>query len=545
MPVMDRWNVSKLFSGKSFTWFLLVLVLVFNFSIRWRLRELPLERDEGEYAYAGQLILQGIPPYQTAWNLKLPGVYYAYAGLMKVFGQSPAGIHEGLILVTSVSILLIFLIGSKLLNNAGGVLAAAFFAQLCALPYTNGLACHATHFVDLFVNLAVYALLKRERGRPLLWATMAGLAMGSALLITQQAFVFGAAAGGWLLWRLRLDLPAARRQGAAFALAAILPTVLVILGLVWAGVWDRFYLWTIQYARAYVSIIPLASAPLQFMKGVWPILMQAVAVWWLALIGLPLAFLPGAGRRAALCGAAWFLAGLAGTVPGFYFRGHYFLMLMPGLALLCAATLQTLTERLGQRTTPTMLRLVAVGLALVVCGDTIRRNAAPWFVFSPVQVSRYVYLLNPFPESSEIARYLAAHTGPEDTLAVIGSEPQIYFLSGRRAATGYLYLYPLMEPQPLADKMRADFIQEIETNRPAYIVYVNMSPSWISTADSIRTRRQMRALMDWWQPYAGKKYDLAGQIDITDAAPTQFFWDAQMTNRAGVGPADISVFRRR
>ena len=24
---------------------------------------MPLERDEGEYAYAGQLILQGIPPY--------------------------------------------------------------------------------------------------------------------------------------------------------------------------------------------------------------------------------------------------------------------------------------------------------------------------------------------------------------------------------------------------------------------------------------------------------------------------------------------------
>ena len=30
---------------------------------RLRLLAFPLERDEGEYAYAGQLILQGIPPY--------------------------------------------------------------------------------------------------------------------------------------------------------------------------------------------------------------------------------------------------------------------------------------------------------------------------------------------------------------------------------------------------------------------------------------------------------------------------------------------------
>jgi len=524
---------------------LLLLVLVFNFTLRWRLRDLPLERDEGEYAYAGQLILQGIPPYQMAWNMKFPGAYYAYAGLMKLFGQSPAGIHEGLIVVTSLSIFLIFLIGRNLLNDAGGLLAAAFFAQLCALPFTNGLACHATHFVVLFVNLAVYALLRREYGRPFLWAVVSGLALGCAILMTQQALFFGAAAGVWLLWRTRSNLPVALREGAVFALAAVLPPLLVVLGLVWAGVWDRFYLWTIQYARAYVAVISFVVAPRQFVTGIWPIFNQAVAVWWLGLIGLALVFLPGAVRRAALCGAALFLAGLAATIPGFYFRGHYFLMLMPGLALLCAATVQALVERIGQRISPNMLRLLAVGLALVVCGDTIRRNAAAWFEYSPAQVSQYVYLLNPFAESTEIARYLAAHTRPEDTVAVIGSEPQIYFLSGRHAATGYLYLYPMTEPQPLADQMRADFIHEIESNRPAYIVYVNMSISWVTTSYSARTRSQVQAILDWWKAYGGTNYDLAGQIDITEGAPSQFFWDQQMTNRTSEIPAVISVFRRK
>jgi hypothetical protein len=38
-----------------------------------------LERDEGEYAYAGQLMLQGIPPYQLAYTMKLPGPFAAYA----------------------------------------------------------------------------------------------------------------------------------------------------------------------------------------------------------------------------------------------------------------------------------------------------------------------------------------------------------------------------------------------------------------------------------------------------------------------------------
>src|SRR5450759_1239866 len=44
--------------------------------IRWRFVEMPLERDEGEYAYFGHLILNGITPYKEAYNMKLPGIYY-------------------------------------------------------------------------------------------------------------------------------------------------------------------------------------------------------------------------------------------------------------------------------------------------------------------------------------------------------------------------------------------------------------------------------------------------------------------------------------
>jgi len=39
----------------------------------------PLDRDEGEYAYFGQLLLEGVPPYAGAYNLKVPGIYGAYA----------------------------------------------------------------------------------------------------------------------------------------------------------------------------------------------------------------------------------------------------------------------------------------------------------------------------------------------------------------------------------------------------------------------------------------------------------------------------------
>ena len=102
-------------------WLLVALAVLFVLIVRVRLRDMPLERDEGEYAYAGQLILQGVPPYKEAYNMKLPGTYAAYAAIMAVFGQSPSGIRLGLALVNGASIVLVFLLGRKLLDNVGVV----------------------------------------------------------------------------------------------------------------------------------------------------------------------------------------------------------------------------------------------------------------------------------------------------------------------------------------------------------------------------------------------------------------------------------------
>src|SRR5689334_3444655 len=89
------------------SWLLLGLVLILVIAVRVRLRDMPLERDEGEYAYAGRLLLQGVPPYKEVYNMKLPGTYAAYALIMAMFGQTPAGIHLGVLLVNAASILLV------------------------------------------------------------------------------------------------------------------------------------------------------------------------------------------------------------------------------------------------------------------------------------------------------------------------------------------------------------------------------------------------------------------------------------------------------
>ena len=106
-------------------WLAVATVVTVAAAIRLRLLDVPLDRDEGEYAYFGQLLLAGVPPYALAYNLKLPGIYGVYALILAVFGQTPAGIRTGLILTTSATTVATYLLGARLAGSAVGVAAAA------------------------------------------------------------------------------------------------------------------------------------------------------------------------------------------------------------------------------------------------------------------------------------------------------------------------------------------------------------------------------------------------------------------------------------
>src|ERR1700738_1528105 len=131
---------------------LLTLVIVLFAAIRYRLRDMPLERDEGEYAYAGQLILQGVPPYQLAYNMKLPGTYVAYAVLMAVFSQTPSGIHVGVLVMNAVTTSLMFFLARRFFGPFPSVFASATYALFSTSPSVLGLEGHATPFVVFFAT---------------------------------------------------------------------------------------------------------------------------------------------------------------------------------------------------------------------------------------------------------------------------------------------------------------------------------------------------------------------------------------------------------
>ena len=526
----------------SFIYVLLFLVLVFNFAVRWHLRDMPLERDEGEYAYAGQLILQGVPPYELAYNMKLPGVYFAYALLMAVFGQSPAGIHIGIILVTSITTILIFFIGRELLGNIGGLLAASTFTCLSALPKAAALAGHATHFVSLFVCAGLLTLLLAQKKNS--WWLASGVSFGLAILMKQHAIAFPAFILIWYLWKeLRRD----RRQKillntSAFCGGCVLPLLITAIGFACAGLWGKFIFWTFQYAHQYVSILPLRAAPAQFIDGFAPVFSTSRFAWLLGLMGLILLREKKAWNTPVELAALIFLAGMAAACPGLYFRNRYFLMAMPGLALLDAWLILGLARYLKSTGFPGRSKWIPIGFAVVLFESLLTTNYHIWFADTPLQASRELYGTSPYPESVTVAKYLNSHTSPDDKIAVLGSEPQIFFLSHRRSASGYIYLYSLTEPQPLAPQMRREFISEIEAARPKYVVFVNIFTSWYSIVLPGDTSQSLNSIPAWWNDYS-TNYVLTGAVKISANQPSQFLWDEK--SYSDTTNDDLLIYRRK
>src|SRR5437868_5270202 len=85
--------------GDTFYWSALGFIIFITSLIRFRLLNIPFERDEGEYAYIAKSILKGIAPFKETYTMKLPGTSAMYAFLMEIFGQTNKGVHLGLLLV--------------------------------------------------------------------------------------------------------------------------------------------------------------------------------------------------------------------------------------------------------------------------------------------------------------------------------------------------------------------------------------------------------------------------------------------------------------
>jgi len=526
---IKKYNISGYFA-----WMMLTLIVSLTVVLRLSMLNIPLERDEGEYAYMGQLLLQGIPPYFMAYSMKLPGLSFIYAIVMGVFGQSISAIHLGLLIFNGIAVILVFLLTRYFSDEIAGVWAALVYALLSVSPSVWGTAAHATQFLAPFVLGGILLMLMAVDRKKSWMLIISGFLLGFAFLIKQHAIFFLIFSVLYYFYMtIRKTLTGKEiLSGAAILMLSFAIPFLAVCGLLYfCGVFSTFWFWTFSYARQYALETSISMAISRLAQAASIVIGPWRLIWIIAGIGLSSVLWSKKIRSKRFFIAGFSLFSFLSICPGYYFRFHYFITLLPAVAMLSGIAVSASITYLSQRFSPFLKTIPVIFIIFALSLPAWEQKR--FFLADPIAASYMIYgISNPFPESLPVAEYIRKNSLPSDTVAVVGSEPQIYFYANRKSATGYIYMYGLMERQIYASQMQQAMIREIESARPRFIVLVSANYSWLRTADSDVH------ILNWIKEYLKKYYRLRGVIDAASdmniktsvhPADTDHLWDHAIT----------------
>ena len=383
-------------------------------AMRAPLLSVPLERDEGEYAYIAQRMLEGEVPYRDAFDQKPPGVFVAYLLAFATAGPTVEGIRFFLAAWTAATAAVLYGLVRRLAGGLAAGFALLVFALASADPRVQGHAANTENWMLLPLVLAAAACLRGwQRGDRASWLACGALAACACWfkqVAATDACLFAAAVfGDAIVGRPAPGMRKALLRLALFALGGALASAPVLLYFAAAGALAPFLDAVFLHNLAYTQSSSALEGLMNLLMTLRLQLPSFGLVWGLAIAGWLLPGSTPARIRHAL--AAWWLASFAGATIGLHFRPHYFLQTLPALSALAGIGAAGLAERLARRQgarpwlAPAALAALLVAVPLVVHRPLLLAD-------SPAAVSRRIYGLNPFPEAAVIADQIRAQQPP-------------------------------------------------------------------------------------------------------------------------------------
>ncbi|MBT2382308.1 glycosyltransferase family 39 protein [Streptomyces sp. ISL-11] len=353
--------------------------------------------DEGFLATEARMLTQGAVLYRTVVDRKPPVLPWLYELCFTLFGDGSLLPLKALAVLAQLltAVLLASLARRRWGERAGRTAGALYLLVSIGLAPEDA---QAAAFEVFMVPWTVAAMWCADRGR---WGA-AGLAVAAAMLTKQT--------GGAVLAPVLLLLWTARGR-AAGAAALTLGAVLPVAAVACVTGPARLLFWSVTGSGTYASVA--GSVLLAIDRAA-----ANASVVCLACAGLlvPAGALVLARRRAAPPELwLWLAASAVAVATGFHFFGHYYLQLLPPLALLGTCALCSLPRR---------MLLTAGGLSVLSCG---------WFLC-------WGFTGEPpdLPHSVKVARAVRERTAPTARVLFWGMHPEQYWLAGRPPAGRFL-----------------------------------------------------------------------------------------------------------
>jgi 4-amino-4-deoxy-L-arabinose transferase-like glycosyltransferase len=440
----------------------LLAILVLAFLMRMVFLHEPFERDEGLYAYIGQEILRGAIPYRDMIDQKPPAIHYIYALSIAVLGATTEAIRIFTALYALVTTYFVYRTARYLSGPLAGLLAALGFGVFSSGPMVQGASSNTEVFLILPALASVYLFLRAIDTRSRAYLAGCGLLSGVAMLVKPVAlppilliviFIFFIRGRDKTLRDVSLDL-------ACFAVPPLALASLTLAYFAFHGALADFYHWNITFNRSYGDI-PFVEQLLGLRAGAAT--MSEHYLLWAA--ALPTAFwLAGRERSLKTVFIALLIpASFIGVCMAGYYRPHYYIQMLPPLAIVAGIGFAKLWEGKGR---PLIAAIPVVVACLAVW---MAQDYRYYFVYTPAEVSAHKYRTPLFADVVDVARYIKERTAPEDYIYQWGFEPELYFLSDRRAPNRFTIWFFVEKSREPAAAVR-ELVDSIATKKPKYVV---------------------------------------------------------------------------
>ncbi|AVH55952.1 MULTISPECIES: ArnT family glycosyltransferase [Streptomyces] len=352
--------------------------------------------DEGYLAVQARILAHGGELYETVVDRKPPLVPWLYEAAFAVCGSD--SLTPVRVLAVMAQLTTAVLLASLARRRWGGTAGrTAGVLYLLASIGLNPEDAQAATFEVFMLPCTAAAMWCADRRR---WGA-AGCAVACALLVKQT--------GGavlvpvvWMLWRSGCSRTGVARLGVGVTAPVLCAALLTDP----AG----FLFWTVTGSGAYASF---AGSELHVLtRGLTNSVILAVAC---AGLIPPVVRVLRMARAGSVELWVWLASSAGAVMLGFHFFGHYYLQLIPPIALLATAALHVLPRE----------RLVRAVVTSACCCTLF----VAWGLLAP---------RSDLAHATRLADAVARRTDPGDRVLVWGMHPETYWLADRAPASRYL-----------------------------------------------------------------------------------------------------------
>lgn len=514
--------------------------------IRSNFLNIPFERDEGAYGYYGKLLLEGKIPYKDFYEQKFPGIFYFYGMMVGIFGETVKGMHIGFMLLNIGTIILLFAASRRLFSPLAGTITAITYAIVSITPNLSGFTIQGEHGVSFFISLGIYFYSVTLKNKTWKYYFLMGLALGCAFM-TKTSGMFLVLWGGIAIV-IDFFFDGDKRTVKEFFRRTLIYSggVFLVIGILFLiiamkGSFTEMLYWSYQIPKRYVSRVPWEEGK-KYLDYTYQAITKDYKFFWMhAAFALVVIVLKNITWRMKLTIITLIGFSSLTIFPGFYFYGHYWIQILPGLSILAGLTFYAFNDVIQNRAGVKSPNVKYIYVAVFIIATFMHLNKNKDYYFNPnyERILRTVYGNNPFPETAKIGEYINANSTPEDNIVSIGSEPEIYFYTKKHCPSRHAYFSALVDNVAEHKEWQREFVRDVEKAKPRYIIFYNHPISLMVQAGVDHY------VFDWYNKYVTEGYTMIGLVDMIEGYSSNYVWREQLINYKPQAQNLIYIFERK